>query len=59
MTSKATPVLGDPPDLTSSCFGESGYPTKKGDGRVGDARIWEIDVGRMSQNLYFYQISDM
>ncbi|KAE9612416.1 hypothetical protein Lal_00039730 [Lupinus albus] len=32
-----------------------GYPTKKGDGWVGDARTWELDVGGLSSRLYFYQ----
>ncbi|KAJ6751938.1 hypothetical protein OIU85_002363 [Salix viminalis] len=34
---------------------EHGYPTKKGDGWIGDPRTWELDVGRLSQALYFYQ----
>ncbi|KAF6172240.1 hypothetical protein GIB67_024862 [Kingdonia uniflora] len=32
-----------------------GYPTKPGDGWVGDPRTWELDVGRLSSRLYFYQ----
>ncbi|KAJ6825690.1 uncharacterized protein M6B38_377045 [Iris pallida] len=36
-------------------WGEYGYPTKKGEGWVGDPRTWELDVGGMSNNLYFYQ----
>lgn len=34
---------------------EYGYPTKQGDGWVGDARTWELDVGGLSSRLYFYQ----
>ncbi|KAK9706836.1 hypothetical protein RND81_07G155300 [Saponaria officinalis] len=36
-------------------WGEYGYPTKKGEGWIGDPKTWLLDVGRMSQNLYFYQ----
>ncbi|KAK6944610.1 hypothetical protein RJ641_025712 [Dillenia turbinata] len=32
-----------------------GYPTKKGDGWVGDPRTWVLDVGAISSRLYFYQ----
>ncbi|KAL3688293.1 hypothetical protein R1sor_014602 [Riccia sorocarpa] len=32
-----------------------GYPAKKGDGWVGDSRTWELDVGALSNRLYFYQ----
>ncbi|KAF7144225.1 hypothetical protein RHSIM_Rhsim05G0169500 [Rhododendron simsii] len=28
---------------------------KKGDGLIGDPRTWELDVGKLSQALYFYQ----
>ncbi|KAL8505677.1 hypothetical protein ACS0TY_016781 [Phlomoides rotata] len=41
--------------LPHPIWGEYGYPTKKGEGWIGDARTWELDVGRLSQNLYFYQ----
>ncbi|KVH94553.1 uncharacterized protein LOC112518317 [Cynara cardunculus var. scolymus] len=34
---------------------EYGYPTKQGEGWVGDARSWELDVGGLSARLYFYQ----
>ncbi|KAL8040796.1 hypothetical protein ABFX02_10G122600 [Erythranthe guttata] len=34
---------------------EYGYPTKQGHGWVGDGRNWELDVGRLSSRLYFYQ----
>ncbi|XP_074568757.1 uncharacterized protein LOC141825270 [Curcuma longa] len=44
--------------LPHPVWGEYGYPTKKGDGWVGDPRTWELDVGRMSQALYFYQEPD-
>ncbi|KAH9723526.1 hypothetical protein KPL70_007150 [Citrus sinensis] len=36
-------------------WGDYGYPTKKGEGWIGDPRTWELDVGRLSQSLYFYQ----
>ncbi|XP_044503973.1 uncharacterized protein LOC123224394 [Mangifera indica] len=32
-----------------------GYPTKQGDGWIGDSRTWELDVGGLSSRLYFYQ----
>ncbi|CAK9200493.1 unnamed protein product [Sphagnum troendelagicum] len=32
-----------------------GYPAKKGDGWVGDSRTWTLDVGALSNRLYFYQ----
>ncbi|XP_004495865.3 uncharacterized protein [Cicer arietinum] len=41
--------------LPHPIWGEYGYPTKKGDGWVGDARTWELDVGGLSSRLYFYQ----
>ncbi|XP_077231318.1 uncharacterized protein LOC143864288 [Tasmannia lanceolata] len=36
-------------------WGDYGYPTKAGEGWIGDPKTWELDVGRMSQALYFYQ----
>ncbi|GFQ00596.1 12-oxophytodienoate reductase 1 [Phtheirospermum japonicum] len=33
----------------------NGYPGKKGDGWVGDRRTWELDTGKLSSRLYFYQ----
>jgi hypothetical protein len=33
-----------------------GYPTKQGDGWVGDFRRWTLDVGGLSNRLYFYQV---
>ena len=33
-----------------------GYPSTKGQGWVGDARTWTLDVGGLSQRLYFYQV---
>lgn len=36
-------------------WGEFGYPTDRGQGWVGDPRAWELDVGALSQALYFYQ----
>ncbi|KAG8365693.1 hypothetical protein BUALT_Bualt18G0133200 [Buddleja alternifolia] len=41
--------------LPHPVWGEYGYPTKKGEGWIGNGRSWELDVGRLSQNLYFYQ----
>lgn len=37
-------------------WGDYGYPTESGQGWIGDPRTWELDVGRMSQALYFYQV---
>ncbi|EEF33893.1 conserved hypothetical protein [Ricinus communis] len=42
--------------LPHPAWGEYGYPTNKGQGWVGDPRSWELDVGRLSQSLYFYQV---
>lgn len=44
--------------LPHPIWGDYGYPTKKGDGWVGDARTWELDVGGLSSRLYFYQDPD-
>ncbi|XP_031280451.1 uncharacterized protein LOC116138912 [Pistacia vera] len=41
--------------LPHPIWAEYGYPTKKGEGWVGDARTWELDVGGLSKRLYFYQ----
>ncbi|THU49867.1 hypothetical protein C4D60_Mb06t14090 [Musa balbisiana] len=41
--------------LPHAAWAEYGYPTKPGEGWVGDPRTWELDVGRLSQSLYFYQ----
>lgn len=41
--------------LPHPVWGEYGYPTKKGQGWIGDPRTWELDVGRLSHTLYFYQ----
>ncbi|XP_071905173.1 uncharacterized protein [Coffea arabica] len=41
--------------LPHPVWGDYGYPTRKGEGWIGDARTWELDVGRLSQSLYFYQ----
>ncbi|KAH9312091.1 hypothetical protein KI387_027126, partial [Taxus chinensis] len=32
-----------------------GYPSKMGEGWIGDGRTWELDVGALSNRLYFYQ----
>jgi hypothetical protein len=37
-------------------WGDYGYPAMKGEGWIGDPRSWELDVGRLSQSLYFYQV---
>ncbi|XP_047329996.1 uncharacterized protein LOC124933608 [Impatiens glandulifera] len=44
--------------LPHPIWAEYGYPTKKGDGWIGDARTWELDVGGLSSRLYFYQDPD-
>ncbi|PKA59128.1 hypothetical protein AXF42_Ash001221 [Apostasia shenzhenica] len=41
--------------LPHPAWGPYGYPTKKGEGWVGDPRTWELDVGGLSQALFFYQ----
>ncbi|OWM79730.1 uncharacterized protein LOC116205068 isoform X2 [Punica granatum] len=41
--------------LPHPIWAEYGYPTKQGDGWVGDSRTWELDVGGLSSRLYFYQ----
>lgn len=42
--------------LPHPVWGEYGYPTKQGDGWIGAGRTWELDVGRLSDSLYFYQV---
>ncbi|KAK1398692.1 Calcium and calcium/calmodulin-dependent serine/threonine-protein kinase [Heracleum sosnowskyi] len=41
--------------LPHPIWAEYGYPTKPGDGWIGDSRTWELDVGGLSSRLYFYQ----
>ncbi|XP_031381809.1 uncharacterized protein LOC116196295 isoform X1 [Punica granatum] len=41
--------------LPHPIWAKYGYPTKQGDGWIGDARTWELDVGALSSRLYFYQ----
>ncbi|KAK9070038.1 hypothetical protein SSX86_010437 [Deinandra increscens subsp. villosa] len=41
--------------LPHPIWAEYGFPTKQGDGWVGDSRTWELDVGGLSSRLYFYQ----
>lgn len=35
-----------------------GYPSTKGQGWIGDPRTWTLDVGGLSERLYFYQDPD-
>lgn len=42
--------------LPHPVWGEYGYPTRQGEGWIGDPISWELDVGRLSQSLYFYQV---
>ncbi|MQL72902.1 hypothetical protein Taro_005233 [Colocasia esculenta] len=41
--------------LPHPAWGAYGYPTKQGEGWVGDPRTWVLNVGGLSQALYFYQ----
>ncbi|KAK4259537.1 hypothetical protein QN277_005859 [Acacia crassicarpa] len=41
--------------LPHPVWADYGYPTKQGQGWIGDPRTWELDVGRLSHSLYFYQ----
>ncbi|CAH9113614.1 unnamed protein product [Cuscuta europaea] len=41
--------------LPHPVWGDYGYPTKKGEGWIGDSRTWDLDVGGLSHSLYFYQ----
>ncbi|XP_077218712.1 uncharacterized protein LOC143852935 isoform X2 [Tasmannia lanceolata] len=41
--------------LPHPIWAEYGYPTKQGEGWIGDPRTWELDVGGLSSRLYFYQ----
>lgn len=41
--------------LPHPVWSDYGYPKKQGDGWIGDARSWELNVGALSQRLYFYQ----
>ncbi|KAK4777343.1 hypothetical protein SAY87_017530 [Trapa incisa] len=41
--------------LPHPIWADYGYPTKQGDGWIGDARTWDLDVGALSDRLYFYQ----
>ncbi|KAM1012146.1 hypothetical protein FF1_047278 [Malus domestica] len=36
-------------------WAEYSYPTKQGQGWIGDARTWELDVGGLSSKLHYYQ----
>lgn len=45
--------------LPHPIWADYGYPNKQGDGWVGDARTWELDVGGLSSRLYFYQVSKL
>ncbi|KAL6544885.1 hypothetical protein OROMI_023747 [Orobanche minor] len=41
--------------LPHPVWGDYGYPTRKGEGWIGYPTTWKLDVGRLSQSLYFYQ----
>ncbi|XP_050203376.1 uncharacterized protein LOC126653512 isoform X2 [Mercurialis annua] len=41
--------------LPHPIWAEYGYPTKQGDGWIGDARTWELNTGGLASRLYFYQ----
>nr|GMD06766.1 uncharacterized protein LOC109165184 [Ipomoea batatas] len=41
--------------LPHAVWGDYGYPTKQGEGWIGDPRTWDLDVGRLSKSLHFYQ----
>nr|GMD09158.1 uncharacterized protein LOC104233692 [Ipomoea batatas] len=41
--------------LPHPVWGDYGYPTKQGEGWIGDPRTWDLDVGRLSKSLHFYQ----
>ncbi|CAI0408283.1 unnamed protein product [Linum tenue] len=41
--------------LPHPVWGSYGYPTKPGEGWIGDSRSWELDVGGVASRLYFYQ----
>ncbi|KAM7276479.1 hypothetical protein ACFE04_018345 [Oxalis oulophora] len=41
--------------LPHPIWDEYGFPTKQGQGWIGDARTWDLDVGGLSSRLYFYQ----
>ncbi|KAF8401218.1 hypothetical protein HHK36_012147 [Tetracentron sinense] len=41
--------------LPHPTWAKYGYPTKPGEGWVGDSRTWELDVGGLSSRLFFYQ----
>ncbi|KNA12238.1 hypothetical protein SOVF_127760 [Spinacia oleracea] len=41
--------------LPHPIWAEYGYPTKPGQGWIGDPTTWDLDVGGLSSRLYFYQ----
>lgn len=41
--------------LPHPIWADYGYPTKQGEGWIGDPRTWMLDVGGLSSRLYFYQ----
>ncbi|XVF72830.1 hypothetical protein PTKIN_Ptkin12aG0152400 [Pterospermum kingtungense] len=41
--------------LPHPIWGEYGYPTKKGQGWVGDPITWVLNTGSLASRLYFYQ----
>ena len=32
------------------------YPSRAGEGWIGDPRVWELNAGELSSRLYFYQV---
>nr|XP_027063829.1 uncharacterized protein LOC113690202 [Coffea arabica] len=41
--------------LPHPVWSDYGYPTEAGEGWIGYPKTWELDAGRLSQALYFYQ----
>ncbi|GAA0146577.1 hypothetical protein LIER_06498 [Lithospermum erythrorhizon] len=41
--------------LPHPIWADYGYPTKQGEGWIGDGRTWELNVGGLSSRLFFYQ----
>ncbi|PKA48896.1 hypothetical protein AXF42_Ash016412 [Apostasia shenzhenica] len=41
--------------LPHPAWASYGYPSRAGEGWIGDPRTWDLDVGGLSSRLYFYQ----